>query len=141
MTINEHIKYCLDMAEYDYNVAKTMLDNKYKLYVGFMCHQTIEKAIKAYYVCKFDSKIPPMIHKLMRLATECDIYDNMEEEQQDLLTELDPLNVEARYPKDKARINEYLTDKKCKEIYERTGGLYTWIKQQLLILQDNMPKQ
>lgn len=109
-----------------------MLDNKYHLYVGFMCHQVIEKMLKAYYVCKRDTKIPPMIHKLTRLSDESGLTSQMTDVQKDFMSELEALNVETRYPKDKTMINSYLTDEKCKEIYQETGGLSEWIKKQLL---------
>ncbi len=43
MDINEKIKYWIDIAEYDLETAKAMLSTKRYLYVGFMCHQVIEK--------------------------------------------------------------------------------------------------
>lgn len=39
-------EYWFDLAEYDLVTAKAMLDTKRYLYVGFMCHQSIEKNIK-----------------------------------------------------------------------------------------------
>lgn len=47
---NEKLKYWLELAEYDLETAKVMLDGGRHLYVGFMCHQVIEKALKGYYV-------------------------------------------------------------------------------------------
>ena len=38
--------YWFDSAEYDLQTAKAMLETRRFLYVGFMCHQTIEKALK-----------------------------------------------------------------------------------------------
>ena len=44
--MNEKVNYWLDLARYDLDTAKAMLDTKRYLYVGFMCHQTIEKGLK-----------------------------------------------------------------------------------------------
>lgn len=41
--------YWLDLAEYDLETAEAMFVSERYLYVGFMCHQTIEKAPKAIY--------------------------------------------------------------------------------------------
>lgn len=41
--MNEKVKYWIDLAKYDFETAKAMFDTKRYLYVGFMCHQTIEK--------------------------------------------------------------------------------------------------
>jgi HEPN domain-containing protein len=44
------ITYWIDLSDYDLETAKAMLQSKRFLYVGFMCHQTVEKAFKALYV-------------------------------------------------------------------------------------------
>lgn len=43
--MDDRIKYWVEMAEYDFDTAKAMLDTKRYLYVGFMCHQVIEKML------------------------------------------------------------------------------------------------
>lgn len=45
--MDEKVNYWIDLAEYDLETAKAMLDTKRYLYVGFMSHQTIEKGMKA----------------------------------------------------------------------------------------------
>jgi HEPN domain-containing protein len=47
--MNEKSTYWIEIADYDFETAKAMLASKRYLYVGFMCHQVIEKTIKAYY--------------------------------------------------------------------------------------------
>ena len=47
--MNDRIKYWLDLSDYDIETANAMLNSKRFLYVGFMCHQTIEKVFKAYF--------------------------------------------------------------------------------------------
>jgi len=47
MNNNEKVEYWLGLADYDIDAAKAMLRSKLFLYVGFMCHQTIEKSLKA----------------------------------------------------------------------------------------------
>ncbi len=43
------INYWIDLSDYDLETAEAMLRSKRYLYVGFMCHQTVEiqKWIKA----------------------------------------------------------------------------------------------
>lgn len=41
----DKVKYWLELADYDYETALAMLESKRYLYVGFMCHQTIEKSL------------------------------------------------------------------------------------------------
>lgn len=67
MSIEERIAYWIDIAEYDLETARAMLNAKRYLYVGFMCHQVIEKILKAYY-WNFIGEEPPFIHNLTILA-------------------------------------------------------------------------
>lgn len=56
--MDEKVKYWIDLADYDIETAAAMLKTQRYLYVGFMCHQSIEKALKAVIVDKFDH-MPP----------------------------------------------------------------------------------
>jgi HEPN domain-containing protein len=46
--MDKKVKYWIEISEYDLLTAKSMLDTKRYLYVAFMCHQSIEKLLKAY---------------------------------------------------------------------------------------------
>ena len=109
----DYIEYWLDLADYDLSVAKTMLKNKHWLYVGFMCHQVIEKALKA--VISRDGSLPPKIHDLGRLALLSGLLEIMGEEQQDFIEVLNPLNIEARYPKYKDSLAQNLGSALCRQ--------------------------
>lgn len=50
------------------------------LYVGFMCHQTIEKALKGVFVSRNPEEELPYIHKLKRLANLSRVSEEMSEE-------------------------------------------------------------
>ncbi len=65
--MNEKIKYWIGLSDYDYETAEAMLKSKRYLYVGFMCHQTIEKALKAYFA-KVKEGNPPYTHNLTFIA-------------------------------------------------------------------------
>ncbi|MCL2225121.1 MAG: HEPN domain-containing protein [Defluviitaleaceae bacterium] len=64
------VKYRLDIADNDIETAKALLKTGRYLYVGFMCHQAIEKSLKAVIAraCA-EGEIPPKIHNLTRLAS------------------------------------------------------------------------
>ena len=101
--MNEKIKYWIEMAEYDLETAKVMLEGRRFLYVGFMCHQTIEKALKGYYVSA-KNETPPYTHNLTFLAKDAGLYETMAEEHKDFIDLIEPLNVEARYPTHKEKL-------------------------------------
>ena len=130
--MDERIEYWLTLADYDVETAKAMFQTKRFLYVGFMCHQTIEKALKAAIArnCA-DGEMPPKIHHLLKLADRAGLYEKMSEAQQDFIKEINPLNIEARYPEYKEAVASGLSADICKEYIAGTEELLCWIKEQL----------
>jgi HEPN domain-containing protein len=122
--------YWLEISEYDLNSAKVLLKSKRFLHSGFMCHQAIEKILKAYWQFKLND-IPPKTHNLSYLASKTGLLDILLDEQLSLLDELDPLNIETRYPEYKDNIFKRLNKDYTKEIYKKTKDLYEWIKKKL----------
>jgi HEPN domain-containing protein len=122
--------YWIELAEYDLETAKVMLDGKRYLYVGFMCHQVIEKALKGHYVGATED-VPPYTHNLTTLAKKSGVYDVLSDEQKDLLDTLQPLNIEARYPTHKEKLMKSLSEERCKGILEETEELFLWVKMKL----------
>jgi HEPN domain-containing protein len=129
--MDDRVEYWFDLARYDLETAKAMLQTKRYLYVGFMCHQVIEKAIKAIIArdCE-EGEIPPKVHDLSKLAIRAKLIDAMSKEQQDFIEKLNPLNIEARYPEYKQHIAKTLTPERCGGIIAETEGLLCWIKEQ-----------
>ena len=128
--MDDKVKYWVEMSDYDFETAKAMLDTKRFLYVAFMCHQTIEKILKAYWSNVLEE--PPLkIHSLSRLAEKSGLDKDMSEEQTDFIDELEPLNIEARYPAYKERLLKSLTTERCKYIIKQTDELRIWIKNRL----------
>ena len=128
--MDDKVNYWKDLSDYDLETAAAMLNSKRFLYVGFMCHQTIEKIFKAYY-SKLTSEVAPFSHSLSYIARKGQFYDIFSEEQQDFIDQLEPLNIEARYPSHKERLLKSLTNEKCKELIEKTQHLQQWIKSKL----------
>lgn len=128
--MNNKVTYWIEMSDYDFDTAKAMFETKRYLYVAFMCHQTIEKILKAYWSNTLEE--PPLkIHSLSRLAEKSGLDKDMSEEQTDFIDELEPLNIEARYPSYKERLIKSLTDERCKDLIEKTDKLRIWIKSKL----------
>ena len=120
--------YWLDCADYDLQTAKAMLETKRFLYVGFMCHQTIEKGLKAIFVQRRPDSELPYIDSLRRLAALPKISAEMSEDQLSLLDILNPLNVKAGYPLNKERLLRSLTETRCENLVRKTEDLLSWIK-------------
>lgn len=126
-SMNDKVTYWIEMSDYDFDTAKAMLETQRYLY---MCHQTIEKILKAYWSNVL--KEPPLkIHSLSRLAEKSSLNREMSEEQMDFIDALEPLNIEARYPSYKERLMKSLTVERCNELIEQTDRLRIWIKSKL----------
>lgn len=122
--------YWAEMSDYDFDTANAMFETKRYLYVGFMCHQTIEKILKAYW-SKVSEEPPLKIHSLSRLAEKTELDKDMTEEQLDFIDALEPLNIETRYPSYKERLMKSLNTDRCKELLKQTDELRIWIKSKL----------
>lgn len=59
---NEKVQYWIELAKYDLRAAYVMAQGGMYLYVGFMCHQTIEKALKGLYVSRM-GEFPPSFER------------------------------------------------------------------------------
>jgi len=134
MTKEEKIQYWVELSDYDLETAEGMMQIKKYLYVGFMCHQVIEKIFKAVYSDRKEDT-PPYVHKLVFLAQRGDFYDLFSEEYKNFIDQLEPLNIKTRYPDYKKELANKLTEGKCTEILEKTKNLQLWIKENLLLVE------
>ena len=107
-----------------------MLIRKRYLYVGFMCHQSIDKIFKALYV-KLLNNNPPKIHSLSVIAQKADFLNLLNSNFKELINTLEPLNVEARYPSYKDKMLKSLNEQICINLITQTKDLQSWIKTQL----------
>jgi len=123
-------KYWLEIASYDLKTADAMLNSKRFLYVGFMCHQSIEKILKGIYSKKFN-KIPPKIHNIARILKLVELDDDIPNDFIELINELNPLNIVTRYPDQELDIIKNLDFKYSSKLLERTRRLFQWFEQKL----------
>lgn len=137
MIMDEKVRYWIDIAEYDLETAKAMLESRRFLYVGFMCHQTIEKALKAYYQLIHED-MPPKKHNLFLLLEEIDLLSKLDEAQLKFLDMLNPLNIQARYPEYRDKIIKTLSRERAADIIVQTEELLSWIKSELMKRQELM---
>ena len=122
--------YWLELADDDVPVAEILLNGKKYLQAGFFCHLIVEKALKAV-IASITSEIPPRIHHLILLAERAGIAGDLTEHQRNLLMELNPLQIEARYPEYKERIAKTLTHDITARLFHETEDFLCWIKQKL----------
>jgi HEPN domain-containing protein len=129
MPDKNHAEYWIEMSEYDLKTAKWMYRVRRYLYVGFMCHQSAEKILKAKFVAAYPPEQLPHSHKLIELAKKSDVLERLTDAQKEFLRELTPLNVESRYPRSKDKAFAILTRQYCKELLKRTEEIVRWLKE------------
>jgi HEPN domain-containing protein len=130
LDLSDKVSYWFDLSAYDLQTAKVMLEGERYLYVGFMCHQVAEKALKGI-ITSVSPDQPPYTHNLTILAKFAGIHKLLNEDQLDLLDTLEPLNIQARYPTSKEKLLESLTKERCRVIYKETERLFEWLKSML----------
>jgi len=126
----DKVKYWLDIADNDLTVAEDLYKMGHWLYVAFMCHQVIEKMLKAYWTATCDDD-PPYTHSHFRLLEACGLSEEISDEQATFLEFMIPMNIEARYPKYKSSVANTLSKDKAFYILDNTKQIRQWILQRL----------
>jgi len=124
--MNNRSQYWTDLAEYDMDTAMAMLQTQRWLYVGFMCHQVIEKMLKAYYTATQPEQ-PPYSHSITKLSRVSGLLEQLSDDQLTLISTLEPLNIEARYPAYKDQLLRNLTPQFCENLIAQTKSFQQWI--------------
>jgi len=120
----------LDLAEYDLQTAKAMLDSGRYLYVAYTCQQTIEKLLKALFV-RLKGQTPPYIHNLIQLSFLTDLEDKLSEDQKIFISKLNSFYLESRYSEDLHKLSREIDSNSAKYLYDNTLEQYNWLKKMI----------
>ena len=130
MANKERAEKWLDIVAEDLSVAEDLFKTGHWLYVGFMCHQVVEKSLKAYWcVCRDDD--PPYLHDHKKIAQGCGLFTKMSEEQKNFLALIRDMYIEARYQEYKETVARSLSRESTANILEKTKLFYSWILEKL----------
>lgn len=128
LRMNPQTKNWLDSATYDLETAESMLQVGRYIYTIFMCHLTLEKALKAS-VQELSGKTPPKTHNLRYLLKLSQLEPP--EELFNFLSKLSDVSIPTRYPEDFAELKKSY-DKKAAEYYlKATKEAFQWIRKSL----------
>lgn len=120
-------KEWLKQADYDMDTADTMHGSGRYFYAVFMCHLSIEKALKGLYYKVLD-EVPPKTHNLIYLLNKIDKKPVQELEK--FIIKLNTASVATRYPDDLAKIQAAYTEEVTKDIITKSKDLLKWVKTQ-----------
>jgi len=124
------VKAWLDHVHEDISAAECLFQGGHWLYVAFLCHQAIEKALKAYYSATHDDD-PRYTHSHSKLLEDCGFLDQLTDEQLGFLDLMVPMYIEARYPEQKDAAARMLNKDACDYIIKTTIELTQWIEERL----------
>ena len=119
-----------DIAEQDLKVAELTHQNGYWLYAAFLCHQALEKSLKAYWVATQEND-PPFTHSHTRLLSGLGLIEELTDEQLRFISLIEPMYIEARYPEQKLDAARMLNKEASLYLLEKTKELTQWIEERL----------
>ena len=116
----------LAQADYDIDTAEDLLDKKRNFYAVFMCHLSVEKALKGLFWKKLD-EIPPKTHDLIYLVKRIGIKppDDLFK----FMVRLNEAHVTTRYPEEIKIVQKDFPKVKVNEIIDKCREVLTWIKE------------
>ncbi len=125
--MKKEIQNWLEQAEDDFD-AVTFNFNGGKFYIAaFLCHQAIEKALKALFLSEKKGEVPQS-HSLIYFATNTSIPNNF----YSFLRELTPKFVDTRYPDASVDLPSRIYDKEnTKVIIDKSREVLEWIKKHI----------
>ena len=130
MTKEEVVRRWLEHVHEDISTAEDLVKTGHYLYVGFLCHQALEKVLKAYYSANNDDN-PPYTHSHMKLIDVCGLTDEFTAEHLRFIDLMVPMYIEARYPEQKNIAAKMLSQDACLHIINTTKELIQWIEGRL----------
>jgi HEPN domain-containing protein len=114
-------------SDYDLETAFDMFKSGRFVYCIFMCHLSIEKALKGLLV-KTKDEFPPKTHSLIFFVEKMGL--KIPDAYYEFLFTLNKISVPTRYPEDLKKLFSSYTEERTNEILNKTKTVQLWIKQQ-----------
>jgi len=114
----------IEIAKDDLETAQAMFDAHRYLPALFMCHQALEKLLKAA-VTIASTDYPPRTHNLLELMKATTI--RMEDETQKFLAKVNPFYIEARYAEYRKKVTALCDREFTKDILDKTDEVFLWL--------------
>ncbi len=135
----EKYEYWLEVARYDLESAKVMMNGGRYMYVAFMSQQAIEKLAKGIYTLYTDNEAP-MIHNIWNIFKQLKREVNLEEwldvaefegnldKYKSFFAELLAYYISGRYPSFKEKIANSIDPNRAERVMDTTQEVFVWIE-------------
>jgi HEPN domain-containing protein len=114
-------------SDYDLETAVDMLKSGRMVYCIFMCHLSIEKALKGLLI-KRTGEFPSKSHSLLFFVEKLGLKLN--DSDYEFLFMLNKISVPTRYPDDLRKLFAAYNKERTESILNQTKNVQLWIKQQ-----------
>ena len=118
----------LRQADYDMDTARVMYKEGRYFYSVFMCHLSIEKALKGLFVARFLAPAP-RTHSLLYFVDKLEL--DTPGAVKELVSRLNGLSVPTRYPDDLRKMSSEFDSRRTWSILDESIRTLTWLKSQL----------
>ena len=118
----------LKQADYDMGTAEFMFNGRMFFYTVFMCHLSVEKAMKGLYQERL-KETPPKTHNLVYLLKKIGVKPTMDAIGI-FIIKLNEASVVTRYPEDIDKLQRQYTEVIVKDILVKSKEVLQWIKGQ-----------
>ena len=115
-------------AEYDMKSALILFENKQYIHAVFLCHLSIEKALKGLYAAKLN-QTPTKTHNLVYLVEKIKL--EMSEELYDFIFTLNGVSIPTRYPDELKKLRKDYNKNKTLKLLEKGKEALQWLKARL----------
>jgi len=112
-------------SDYDLETALNMLQSGRNIYCIFMCHLSLEKALKGLFIKRLN-QFPPKIHDLMYFVEKLALEP--EEIHLDFLKWINRMSVVTRYTEDMRSLITLYPPERTNDIYQQTKTIQQWCK-------------
>jgi HEPN domain-containing protein len=127
--LRPEVKDWTESSEYDFETAKAMLKAKRYNYCIFMCHQSVEKLLKALIIF-LNKEFPPKTHNLIILLEAID--QNPDKEMETIILKLNPHYMVSRYPDAAGGPSHKMYNEQIAlEFLKETERVLEWLRQKM----------
>jgi len=114
-------------SDYDFETAIDMLKSGRNVYCIFMCHLSLEKALKGL-LLKRTGEFPAKSHSLIYFVDKIGL--KISEEHYEFIYTLNNISIPTRYPDDLRKLFTAYTKERTELILKSAKEVQLWIKQQ-----------